>query len=136
MAGGIACLMQALPNNTNIEIMQLVREAGSQYNTPDYQLGYGIPNLYKALKVGLSTDDFNKNKFKLYPNPATSKIVIELPLNWNEATFQLYTVLGELVFDSFIKHRFSMNVKHLKSGIYIARIQGKGEVQSYKIIKN
>ena len=136
VAGGIACLMQALPKKTNIEIMQLVREAGSQYNKPDYQLGYGIPNLYSALKIGLSTDDFSKNKFKLYPNPATSKIVIELPLNLNEASFQLYTVLGELVFDSFIEHRFSMNVKHLKSGIYIARIQGKGEVQSYKIIKN
>jgi hypothetical protein len=116
--------------------MQLVREAGSQYNTPDYQLGYGIPNLYHALHAGLSADDFSKNKFKLYPNPATSKIIIELPLNLNEASFQLYTVLGELVFDSFIKNRFSVNVKHLKSGFYIAKIQGKGEVQSYKIIKN
>lgn len=136
LAGGVACLMQALPNKTNTEIMNLVRESGTQYNAPDYQLGFGIPNLYHALEVGLSTNNFSQNKIKLYPNPATSKIVIELPLNLKEVSFQLYTILGELVFDYTIKNHFSINIEHLQSGIYMARFQGEGAIQSYKLIKN
>ena len=45
LAGGIACLWQAYPSLTNSEIMDLVRESSSQYNNPDFYLGYGIPDL-------------------------------------------------------------------------------------------
>lgn len=136
LAGGLACLMQALPNKTNLEIMQLVRESGSQFNTPDYQLGYGIPNLYKAFNIGLATVNFNRSKFKLYPNPATSKVFIEWPLNMEAATFQLYNFLGELLIDVSISKGFYVNLEQFQSGIYIAKFQENGATQSYKLIKN
>ena len=136
LAGGIACLMQALPNKTNLEIMQLVRESGSQYNSPDYQVGFGIPNLYKAFEWGLSSENFNKNEFKIYPNPATSKVYIEWPSNIKDASFQLYNVLGELLLNVAIKKGFYINLEDFQSGIYMARFQVQGDVQSYKLIKN
>ena len=40
LAGGIVCLWEALPNLNNNQIIQLVRESASQYNNPDYSLGY------------------------------------------------------------------------------------------------
>ena len=43
-----------------IEFWELVRESGSQYNNPDYQLGYGIPDLMSALSTTLSNSDFKK----------------------------------------------------------------------------
>jgi hypothetical protein len=135
MAGGIACLMQALPNKTNIEIMNLVRESGSQYNSPDYQLGYGVPNLFHALEQGLSTNTYSGNKFKIYPNPVVSNLFVEIPGSLKEVSFQLYNVLGELIIDSFKRDDFSINIEHLHSGIYIAKVSGDGFVESYKLIK-
>lgn len=135
MSGGIACLMQALPNKTNAEIMQLVRESGSQFSTPDYEIGFGIPNLYQALGAALSSNDFNENSFRIYPNPATSKIFVNLASNVNEGSLELFNVLGELVFETVVKSDFSIDIKHLKSGIYIARLNIENKKYSLKLIK-
>src|SRR5690606_26518005 len=71
IAGGIVCLWQALPDKTNAEIMQLVRESASQYNQPDYYLGYGIPNLQLALNMTLSIEDVLVEDILMYPNPTS-----------------------------------------------------------------
>lgn len=136
MAGGIACLMQALPNKTNAEIMQLVRESGSQFSTPDYQLGFGIPNLNQALEAGLSIHNSNENTFKFYPNPTGGKLVVELPLDLKEGILKLYNVLGKLVFITAIKRSFPVYIDHLQSGMYIGRLEAGNEKQSFKLIKN
>lgn len=57
-AGGIACLMQAFPKATVMDIMEAVAVSGSIADDPDYELGYGIPDLYKAY-IYLS-NKFNK----------------------------------------------------------------------------
>jgi hypothetical protein len=136
MAGGIACLMQALPNKTHTEIMQLVRESGSQFNTPNYQLGFGIPNLYQAFETGLSTNDSIKKGFKLYPNPATSKLFFELPLHSITGVIKLYNLLGKQVMNSVIKHGFSIDIEHLQNGLYIVNLETGSQNQTFKLIKN
>ena len=52
VAGLVACLWQALPNKTAIEIINLVRQASSQCQQPDNIYGYGIPNFWRAYMVG------------------------------------------------------------------------------------
>lgn len=52
LAGLVVCLWQACPYLTNQEIISLLREAGSQSDRPDAELGYGIPDVYKAYKRG------------------------------------------------------------------------------------
>lgn len=136
VSGGIACLMQALPNKTNAEIMALVRASGSQYNTPDYQMGYGIPNLYQALEKGLTIQAANHDKIRIYPNPVHSKLFIELPSDLNHLSLQLYDVFGKLVLESFIVGRVSVNLEPLQSGVYMAKFVGKAHVQTFKLIKN
>ncbi len=48
MAGCMACLRQAFPNNTNIELMNAVRQTASYAKKPNNFYGYGIPDFYKA----------------------------------------------------------------------------------------
>ncbi len=47
-AGAVACLFQAFPNATNMQILDAVRLSASQIKNPDDELGYGIPDMYKA----------------------------------------------------------------------------------------
>lgn len=48
MAGLAACLWQGFPQASNIKIIQVLRQASSQYTTPDDRKGYGIPDMKKA----------------------------------------------------------------------------------------
>jgi subtilisin family serine protease len=50
IAAGLGiCLWQALPELSNLEIINLIQRSSSQYYRPDAKLGYGIPDMYKAL---------------------------------------------------------------------------------------
>lgn len=46
VAGMIACLWQAFPDKTALEIMEMVRNGGSRANCPDNIYGYGIPDFW------------------------------------------------------------------------------------------
>lgn len=48
MCGMVACLWQAFPKKTALEIIEMVRRAGNQYDTPDNIFGYGTPDFGKA----------------------------------------------------------------------------------------
>ena len=50
LAGLAVCLWQALPHLSNIEMIALIQGMGNQYKKPDHELGYGIPDVYKAYK--------------------------------------------------------------------------------------
>ena len=51
VAGLAACLMQALPQWTPVEIIRLLRSTASRALTPDDRMGYGIPSGGLALRV-------------------------------------------------------------------------------------
>ncbi len=138
LAGGIACLMQALPNKTNAEIMQLVRESGSQFSTPDYQLGYGIPNLMSALSNALSINNFEKtNTISIYPNPAKTFVYVKIPINENKLTITFFNVLGKQVLQRSINSTNNqIDISALSKGIYIINAKSNNKAKSFKFIKN
>ncbi|MBU3821362.1 S8 family serine peptidase [Flavobacteriaceae bacterium XHP0103] len=137
MAGGIVCLWQALPNKSNVEIMQLVRESASQYNNPDNYLGYGISNLEMALNSVIGNS--NESTFEeivLYPNPSNNIVYVGLPENTNIVSIRLFDFLGRKVNDFSISNEYnSIDVSSLSSGLYIARIESGNEVKAIKLIK-
>lgn len=57
VTGLVACLWQGLPKKSAIEIIELVRNCGSQVDEPDNILGYGIPDFWKAYIIGRMTND-------------------------------------------------------------------------------
>lgn len=52
VAGLVACLWQALPNKTALDIIRLVRQTASQHDEPDNIYGYGMPNFWRAYMIG------------------------------------------------------------------------------------
>lgn len=52
VAGLVACLWQAMPEKTALEIIELVRQTGSNAKDPDNIFGYGIPNFWRAYMIG------------------------------------------------------------------------------------
>jgi len=62
ITGLSACLWQALPKYSSLEIMQLIRDYGSKANYPNNRIGYGIPNFYQCY-----LDHHNNIPEKKYP---------------------------------------------------------------------
>ena len=138
MAGGIACLWQALPTLTNAEIMQLIRESASQYNTPDNFLGYGIPDLQLALNNGTLLVETQEQitKFGLYPNPVLNEIIIKIPIENESVSFAIFDVLGKLVFQKTVNNSSpKVNISDLSSGIYIAKLEALKTSKTIRLIK-
>ncbi len=52
VAGLVACLWQALPKKSALEIINLVRQTSSQHQEPDNIYGFGIPNFWRAYMIG------------------------------------------------------------------------------------
>ncbi|MEM9917782.1 MAG: S8 family serine peptidase [Bacteroidota bacterium] len=71
MAGMVASLWSAFPNKTNEDIVAAIRKCGNQATRPDDELGYGIPDFFKAylyLELGqLTTEVLRTNRLQLYP---------------------------------------------------------------------
>lgn len=70
MCGMAACLWQAFPTLTNKEIIDVIRESSNNYEHPNKDYGYGIPDMKKAMdiaqvladKKAISTKDSKKKK--------------------------------------------------------------------------
>ncbi|WP_203257960.1 S8 family serine peptidase [Hyunsoonleella ulvae] len=138
LAGGIACLWQALPNKTNAEMMQLVRESASQYSVPDNFLGYGIPNLQSALDVALSNASNMQQDLdvSLYPNPVKDVLYVNFPLDDTSAVVSIYNVLGKKINTFLVSaENNKIDISSIANGLYLAKIDMNNVSKTIKIIK-
>ena len=137
MAGGVACLLQALPEASNSEIMQFVRMSASQYDTPDNLLGFGIPNLAEAHDIGLSVLEQEVFEFKIYPNPTRDVVHINIPSSNSTITeLRLVDVTGKIIMQNKIPNGHSkLDMSKMASGVYILSLQSENTSTTLKLIK-
>lgn len=77
-AGAAACLWQAHPDRTNMEIFRAIEKSASCYAHPNDSLGYGIPDFWKAHLLLLSSDSLPNIQIKrVFPNPASDFITVQ-----------------------------------------------------------
>jgi len=144
IAGAVACLIQAHPNATVLQILDAVKQSAHQYNTPDSLLGYGIPNFqiaHQLLNTVNTSLNYLKQSIEVFPNPFSEKIHIRLNLfDAQDIIVELLSIEGRLChIESFssisIQTNISLNVNHLPKGIYILKISSENNVFNRKIVK-
>lgn len=72
IAGAVACLWQANPTKSNMEIIDAIQRSAHKFSNPDNDYGYGIPNFgYADLILKSQTADsyYKTQKLLVYPNP-------------------------------------------------------------------
>jgi hypothetical protein len=83
----------------------------------------------------LIVEDFDKNNFSFYPNPANEFINLESS-NTIESV-EIYSILGQKMIMKTIKATNSnLNISHLPSGNYILKIFSNHTVNAFKLKKN
>ena len=136
LAGGVASLVQALPNATNAEIYAYVRESASQYTIPDFFIGYGIPDFDNALTLGLENQFNSKLDFEIFPNPVISDLVVKFPDSISSATIMIHNLLGQSVYENQLESMQPIRMEALSNGLYVLTIcTATQDAVSFKVIK-
>ncbi|BDX38423.1 serine protease [Tenuifilaceae bacterium CYCD] len=132
MAGMVACLWECKPNLKASEIIQLVKTSGSQFQSPNNSIGYGIPDFAVATKIGENIK--SKNLLGIFPNPFNNSINIVLPEDtpqYVECT--VYSISGSEILTEIkyvTENTFELNIpQHLSKGNYL--IKAKTESNTY-----
>lgn len=146
IAGMTTCLMQGFPEMSAIDIMEALKESGSQHSAPDNLLGWGIPDYGIASDV-LTTIRDNRNMKKpvvaVYPNPTSQGLTLDLTLDTAELVrIELVSNSGALLF----KREYNLsNADHiiqidqpvisLMSGVYYVRVITSDYTEVVKFVK-
>jgi len=129
--GGIACLLQALPQNMpRDEVRNRLRQNASLYPNPSDQMGFGILNLYKVYEATLAASDIQKQRTQIFPNPARDQVQIKTEDKLKE--IQIYDALGRLVKTETTS---VFNISNLTKGTYLLKIKTENGQTIEKLIK-
>jgi subtilisin family serine protease len=141
ISGLIACLWQAFPDKTNLEIIDAVRRSSSQYYFPDHILGFGIPDFLLAIKqLGSFPELKSGNEILIIPNPNAGIFEIRLK-NPEEVAEKIYIYdsLGRMIASitdpgsSYGYIRFDQAV-NLSAGLYFVIVRTADNEYSAKMI--
>jgi serine protease AprX len=137
MASLVAGIWQRLPDLTAQQVLQRIRDNASQSSEPDNLLGYGIPNF---IDVITKTDpEIAPSEMDVFPNPASSEINIKFANNsTNAVTIAVFDAQGKkssVGVRMVSTDEFSINISHLKPGLYLVRCEQGTTLLTRKILK-
>ena len=122
LAGAGACLWQALPQKSSKEIIALMKSAGDRYLNPDFEYGYGIPDIGKAY-TNNTTDIAETSKcISLLFFDTMTNCLYQKNTDPGKIYLQIFNSQGQLIFqDNDIT--MPVDLSNLNQGIYIAHIR-------------
>lgn len=136
IAGAVACLMQALPSLNMDDLKQAIRQSSSQFNNPDYFLGYGIPDFGLALTNALNVDENQLEIFEIYPNPVRDVLFLHIPSNYNNSELEIFDLTGKQITNRKLNGSSeALDISFLSAGVYIVRFHSDEASKSLKLIK-
>ena len=136
-----AGLWEAKPEWTKDELLTNLLKSGSQYATPDQNLGYGIPNFrsaYYGTLLGLN-EEIELSSI-IYPNPLETE---SLNIRFGKElrlTLQILDSSGRYILEKIgernsIQKAYIFNLFNLPSGIYFLQLRDGKEIAYKKLIK-
>ncbi|WP_051878914.1 ELWxxDGT repeat protein [Chryseobacterium sp. FH1] len=100
----------------------------AQYNDSGYEL-WSV-----TTDAAMAVTDFNKTKFRVYPNPASD--VVNISGDSKISSVQVYDLSGKVLSNQTSDSKqLQMNVSDLPKGNYIIKVLSDGKSSSHKIIK-
>lgn len=144
IAGLAAGIKQAFPKFSAMKIRELITKSGSQYDTPDEFLGYGIPNFERVKELAefeQVVQDSGETLF-IYPNPVSDenslKAIITNPDFLPPLTIKIYDTIGrniKEVTSQNLSFSIDSEIELLPSGSYFLLVESSKKTISKRFIK-
>ncbi len=131
LAGLAACLWQGFPEYNNMKIINALRQSGSIVSTPNDRIGYGIPDVKKALTT--LTQEFSTASAQLQncktniswrsKDEASMKYVIERKIPGETSFTPIANVAGSGAVFGTRNHQYSDSLINMPVGTILYRIR-------------
>ena len=136
-----AGVWQTHPELTNFEVIEALRRTASNANTPNNDIGYGIPN-YIAV-VNYFEQNLQPNIFEVLPNPVVDTVTIR-PFDPQQISSCSVEVVGadgrivrkDTVQFSWLNPSHRANLSHLAPGVYILRVLTGRSKHTFRFVKD
>lgn len=146
ITGLSACLWQAHPDASAMEIREAILQSASLFTEPDTLYGYGIPDFRIAdiLLGGMENILEGNSSILAFPNPFRKElnVLFKDPAS-TDLIFELIDMRGRVVWqDSFTGYegqhiiRVFENLQDIPGGLYHLRIVSEKFTRTIKIIRN
>ncbi|MCS7075756.1 MAG: S8 family peptidase [Bacteroidia bacterium] len=142
IAGLSACLLQAKPTLSPIQLVNAIRDASDRKNTPDNFYGYGVPDGCAALAsiTYLDQHDSNTPSFEIYPNPVTNTLQVECSGISGKIKLSIFNALSQVIkqetfFVTGDNARITIPVHTLLPGNYYLKIDTQNGTLGKILIK-
>lgn len=136
IAGLTACLWQALPDLSAKDIINLVKKNASKSLSPDFQLGYGIPDFYAAYIEGRSNINLSGKPLNIIVkyNPSSKEISFQKDsLLQLKSDLLLFNDSGENVWRKSTRYSaMKFHLAEIPAGRYSLFIKINGSVAYYQ----
>ena len=141
LSGMTACLMQAVPDATNTEIIDALHSSSDRFNKPDSLYGYGIPDMAQALSKiqDLHTEIPDKATIA-GPNPTTGEFEVTFKEPPGKIIIEIFTSSGTRIYRKDFKEYTGRTIRisvlnKTNEGLYFVRLITGTGVYLHKIIK-
>ncbi len=142
MCGLVACLWQAFPEKSNMEIIDAVKKSSSLDTTPNDSMGYGIPNFWQAFSAFQTYEEVNTFNFQAFPNPFQQDLVIAFQASdKNAIDIEITDALGKEIeaICRFVSDGAQMlcrlDLSALSPGIYYLKLEVDAETHIERLLK-
>ena len=138
VAGLAAGFWQAHPQLTAAQVTSALRQSGSQFSSPDDELGYGIPNFGRAALLAESL-----SQLLIYPNPFSEAEPLSVIWGEVETNVPLYATLTDLSgrvvwrrqYDAGGLAAFALPNLNLSAGMYVMTLVAGEKKRTVRLVK-
>lgn len=143
IAGLMAGVWQAYPELRAGELLNLIRLSGSQYNNPDNQIGFGIPNFVTIAQIAGEIGLPVVEDLTIYPNPVSDSFVnlaFDTSFFNRDVKVELVRANGQVINRySFMPterdNRIQIGLGDNPPGLYLLKVIGQRGSFAKKLIK-
>ena len=142
VTGLAAGIMQAFPEKTKDEILQMIRDSGHQSNDADNELGFGIPSFSRARNLVVGLPDTFEKVLKLFPNPVDNQLYLQWQGDNSESfKIQIISQIGQIVYENdrptfLTREPVRINTEYLTPGVYVLKVTNRNNHRQFKFLKN
>ena len=142
VAGLAAGLRQAFPDLSVTELFDLIILSGNLSQSPNNQLGYGVPNYAVASEILNPTEPEQPTALvSFYPNPVIDSLMIsfEIPAG-QRAQISIFNLQGQQIMESeggvtYANNPVVLDLSILSAGMYILKVETQSILSTFRLVK-
>lgn len=141
ISGMCACIIGAVRDAKNTEIVEALHHASDRFESPDSLYGYGIPDIARAIQYLQDLKTVRPdNGAVVAPNPFSDRFKVIFKDPPQMLKVELFSITGQKIasesFKEYISRVYEMNgTGRYPDGLYILRLTTESGIFSRKIIK-